>query len=186
MSAFPEPIPSPSEEFETGPQQMTIQDQPVFFPVGLWKLAIMSVCTFGIYEVYWFYKNWKLLRDRDGMKVSPFWRTAFFPIWSFALFRIIHDRASNSRVPTSFSPNGMGVAVIFLNAIARSPDPFWLLSLLSFVPLLKVQSTVRQINRVHAPHADANEDLTGKNLLVLILGGLMLILAVIGAFLPGE
>lgn len=186
MSAFPEPLPSPSQESETGPQEMLFQDQPVFFPVGLWKLGLMSVCTLGIYPVYWSFRNWKLLRDHDGMEISPFWRSAFYPLWSFSLFRIIRGKARDSGIPVSFSPNGMGLAVVFFNAIVRLPDPFWLLSLLSFVPLVMVQSTVTEINRLHAPLADANEELSGKNLLALILGGSMIVLALIASFLPGE
>jgi len=30
--------------------------QPIFFPVSRLKLVIMSTVTFGIYELYWFYK----------------------------------------------------------------------------------------------------------------------------------
>jgi hypothetical protein len=31
---------------------------PMYFPVSRLKLAVMSTCTLGIYELYWFYKNW--------------------------------------------------------------------------------------------------------------------------------
>jgi len=27
----------------------------------------MSLCTFGLYEYYWFYNNWKLVRDRADL-----------------------------------------------------------------------------------------------------------------------
>ncbi len=39
-------------------------DTPIFFPASRTKLLVMSLCTFGLYEYYWFYKNWKLVRDR--------------------------------------------------------------------------------------------------------------------------
>ena len=37
---------------------------PPFFAVPLWKLALMSFFTFGIYELYWFYRNWQRVRVR--------------------------------------------------------------------------------------------------------------------------
>ena len=50
---------------------------PMYFPVSLLKLVIMSTCTFGIYELYWFYRNWCFVRTREAPEIMPFWR-AFF------------------------------------------------------------------------------------------------------------
>ena len=30
-----------------------------FFQVGTWKFILMDVATFGLYEFYWFYKNFR-------------------------------------------------------------------------------------------------------------------------------
>ena len=27
-----------------------------------WRLVLLSIITFGIYEIYWFYRNWKHLK----------------------------------------------------------------------------------------------------------------------------
>jgi len=35
--------------------------RPYFFTPSTLKFVLMSVCTFGIYELYWFYKNWTLM-----------------------------------------------------------------------------------------------------------------------------
>jgi hypothetical protein len=32
-------------------------DQAPYFAVSLLKLTVMSICTFGIYDLYWFHKN---------------------------------------------------------------------------------------------------------------------------------
>ena len=37
---------------------------PLYFPVSLLKFAMMSIVTFGLYEVHWFYKNWDFERSR--------------------------------------------------------------------------------------------------------------------------
>jgi hypothetical protein len=48
--------------------------QPIFFPVSPLKLVVMSTVTFGIYELYWFYQNWKLVKHRTRRDIMPFWR----------------------------------------------------------------------------------------------------------------
>jgi hypothetical protein len=43
--------------------------QAPYFAVSLLKLTVMSVCTFGIYELYWFYKNWRLIMEREKIDI---------------------------------------------------------------------------------------------------------------------
>ena len=38
---------------------------PLYFPVSNTKLVLLSVCTLGLYEFYWFYKNWALVKERE-------------------------------------------------------------------------------------------------------------------------
>jgi hypothetical protein len=45
---------------------------PLFFPVSVFKLLVLLFCTLGMYEYYWFYMNWKLVRDRTHEDISPF------------------------------------------------------------------------------------------------------------------
>ena len=39
-------------------------NEPHFFPVSGLKLVVMSTVTFGLYEIYWFYQNWWLVKQR--------------------------------------------------------------------------------------------------------------------------
>ena len=48
-----------------------------FFAVSVPKLILLSTCTSGLYELFWFYKNWRLVREREDSDILPFWR-AFF------------------------------------------------------------------------------------------------------------
>ena len=56
---------------------MNEESQPMFFPVSRLKLLVMSLVTFGLYEVFWFYKNWQLFKAATVRDISPFWRTVF-------------------------------------------------------------------------------------------------------------
>ncbi len=53
------------------------------FAVSVGKFAVMSLCTFGFYELYWAYKHWDAMRRREQERLSPFWRAFFAPLWGF-------------------------------------------------------------------------------------------------------
>src|SRR5262249_4420660 len=53
------------------------------------KFCIFSLVSFGLYELYWFYKNWKYIRNRDHSDIWPFWRALFSPIWCHGLVKDI-------------------------------------------------------------------------------------------------
>ena len=48
----------------------------LFFATSQAKLAIMSIATLGIYDIWWFYKNWLAVRARTGRKIRPGWRAS--------------------------------------------------------------------------------------------------------------
>jgi len=62
--------------------------KPIFSPVSKTKLAVMSICTLGMYDLYWFYKNWGLVKDRNNLEIKPFWR-AFFAFFYCHLIEIV-------------------------------------------------------------------------------------------------
>lgn len=157
--------------------------EPLYFAVSRLKLAVMSVVTLGLYEIYWFYQNWKCVQ-RMGERVSAPLRAVFYPLISYPLFRRIREQAQDSGVGHDFSAGALAAALFVLTLLWRLPDPWWLVAFLGFVPLLPVQNAVNAINRKHAPDADANSRFTGWNIFALIAGGIVILLALIGVFVP--
>jgi hypothetical protein len=60
-----------------------------FVPVRLDKFLILSVCTFGVYQLVWFYRQWRWVREHEGSRIWPLARTFFMPLWCFALLQRI-------------------------------------------------------------------------------------------------
>ena len=54
--------------------------QTPFFAVSLLKLAVLSTCTCGLYELYWFWRNWNRIRVNGEPEITPSLR-AFFGIF---------------------------------------------------------------------------------------------------------
>lgn len=158
--------------------------EPVFFAVSPLKLALMSIVTFGLYEIYWFYRNWKFVQRNREEKLNAPIRALFYPLTAYALFRRIRHEAASAQAGGTLQAGLLAIAVLILAMLWRLPDPWWLVSFLGFIPLLSVQATVNELNRKLAPGADPNARFTGWNIVGLIAGGLLFILSLIGAFLP--
>ena len=159
---------------------------PPYFPVATHKFIALSLCTLGLYQLFWFYQNWQRVHRRTGEVLSPFWRALFASLWGFAFFRRVATHASLEDGRPTWSASLLGALFLGLTVASRLPDPWWLLCLLSFVPLLPVLRTTQRLNARQAPTAPENGDYSIANILTLIFGGMVLCLAILGALLPAE
>jgi hypothetical protein len=160
--------------------------QPAYFPVSRTKLILMSFGTFGIYQIYWFYKNWKAMQA-EGIKLNAPVRAVFYPLTSYWLFRHIGARAAAAGVAGTYHAGGLAAALFIVSSVTwRLPDPWWLLGYAGFLLLLPVQASVDQINLKVAPDADRNARFSGWNIVSMIVGCLVLALAIVGMFVPQE
>jgi hypothetical protein len=102
--------------------------EPYFFTAAPLKLAVMSVVTGGIYELYWFYKNWVLIKQRTGQDMMPFWRAFFAPLWAYSFFKQVSNSARVNNVPESMPIGLLAIAYFAIHATVRLPDPYWLIT----------------------------------------------------------
>jgi len=154
------------------------------FAVGIAKVVVMSICTFGIYELYWFYRNWNLIRARDRSDIMPFWRAFFGIIWCYSLFKRIREDGEVHGVTDGFAAGALAAAFILLQLSWRLPDPIWLIGFASSLVVAFVQQYVNKINLVAAPGHEPNNSFTGWNWLGVVVGVIILSLALIGLFVP--
>ncbi len=166
------------------PQVAPHEASPLYFAVSKPKLILMSLCTFGIYEIYWFYKNWQLIKKKTGQNIRPFWRAIFAIFFCHSLFKSVQDSVNSHGLQSGISPGWLTFGYIALSVLWKLPDPFWLISLLTFLPLLPVQGVINDINTKSAPHAERNDRFSGKNIAVIILGAIWFMLALIGTLIP--
>ena len=156
------------------------------FAVGAGKLVVMSLCTFGFYQLYWAYKHWDAQRRRENENLSPFWRAFFAPLWGFSLFPRLQRMTGMYGVPAAWSGGALGLAYFLLNLIVRLPDPYWLISLLNFIPCVIAQRSINALNAHVAPEAPRNDTYSGLNVVGILVGGLFLLLAILGTLVTFE
>ncbi len=139
---------------------------PKFFIVAPSKLAVMSIATFGLYEIYWAYKNWQAIKEADDSNIMPFWRAVFAIFFAYRLFQRMGAK----------SPMFLFVAYILLGFAVRLPEPWDLIAMLSFGILYMIQTDLNErLNK--QPAAIYSTKATA----VAVIGGL-LVLAYVSSY----
>jgi hypothetical protein len=164
----------------------TATETVTYFPVSLLKLSVLCLCSFDLYAVYWFYQNWKLEQARTGEPISPFWRGLFGVLFAYPLFQRIKEAAGTAEVNAPFSPGLFALLFALLNISVRLPDPYWLICTFTFVPLLPIQLTINRVNAQTFPGGPSNSRFSVANVALVVTGGFLLLLVIVGMFLPSE
>ena len=130
---------------------------PIFLHIPVTRLVVLSILSAGLYEVYWIYKNWRYLKERDGLEIWPFWRGIFGVFYCHSLLRAIrYDSQANALEKADFSPGwlaaGWIIFTVVYNGLGRLESSFvYLAGMLLFFPSFLFLVPVQQyINRVNA------------------------------------
>src|SRR3974390_685356 len=156
---------------------------PRFFPISLRKLVIMSICTLGFYEIYWFFCHWLYIRDYERSRLSPGWRAMFPMIFCFPLFLRIRRAARSLGLPVSVAAGPLTIGWFAFLLTGTLPPPFLLLTFCSLLFFFSSQRAANAVNAATDPDHDPNSTFTVLNKVVVVIGGLMFVITVIGAFL---
>ena len=122
----------------------TAERLPTYYPVSPYKFVILSVLTLGAYQIYWFYKNWAFIRERDHSDIWPWARALFAPLFFDSLSADIKKELEGEHAA---SGTGLWLSYVLLNAAWGLPDPFSYLGVLTFVPLLPSVNRINTLNR---------------------------------------
>lgn len=150
------------------------------------RLAWLMIITFGVYGLYWHYKNWKAIQKTDNSKIWPFWRAIFAVFWVYSLFTRIAASANGTGYKSKYSANLL--AVIYIStALAGAVSGFLIrspwLSLAIAVGLLLVElwlilTMQKAINFYGNKISLPKHETTKGEVAVIILGVIVAILAV--------
>ncbi len=158
--------------------------QPPFFAVSLWKLAVMSIFTLGLYDLYWFYRNWQRIRVREQRNMSPAARVFLALFFCFPCFRRIRSYGLAKGLRPA--PPILLLALLWTMAKLAGglPGPLGLVSLIGLLFLLPVQAYANRINAEDDPEHDRNGRFTQWNWLWIFIGTCLLLIDLIAASLP--
>ena len=91
-----------------------------YYPVSPAKFTALSIVTFGIYQLFWFFKNWEYVRDRDHSNISPLWRAVFSVVWCYPLIEAVRDYGDDESRRTLGHGGLIAIAYLLLASAAYS------------------------------------------------------------------
>ena len=156
------------------------KDPTPFFAVSMTKFVVMSVFTFGIYQFYWFYWNWKLIRDRENSDISPFWRTCFAYFYCYQCFARVNSFSATKGIAASVPAGLLAAGWIVASLSWNLPGPFQMIGMLTFVPMMPVVTLTNEINQAVAPNHDPNDRFSFWNIFLIVAVVALVVLALFG------
>jgi hypothetical protein len=136
-----------------------------FFAVSVWKMCVMSFATFGTYGLYWFYKNWQLVREREHSDILPFWRAFFGIFFCYPLLVRIRDHGKSAGVSGSLPAGLLASGWIILEILSRVSS--FVYGMVAYIAahllLVFVQYYATRINKKAFPGHYPNSRFSGWN-----------------------
>lgn len=165
---------------DTGAETGTPAAAP-YFSVSTSKLAVMWFCSLSLYSLYWFYKHWTLIREREKSDIMPVMRAIFPIFFAHSLIDRINKHAASLGMRIADDATVMAAGFIITQLLSRLPEPWFLIFMLGIFFLLPAQGLANAINAKVAPDAPVNDRYSGANWVMIVIGGLMLLLAILGS-----
>ncbi len=165
-----------------------------YYVVAPGKFLALTILTMGLYLVYWFYRQWRTVKDRDQSNIWPVPRGLFYIFFTHSLYADINERLRNSGTSFQWSPGTSATLVVIVailsNILSRlsgeniGPPITDVLSI-AIVPALAYLALPAQ-KAANAASGDAdgsgNANFTGANWVWMILGGLVWALSLFGLY----
>ena len=166
-----------------------------FYVVGKVKFLVLFFSTFGMYSLYWFYRNWKLYKEKHNEKIWPVARGFFSIFFAHSLFSNVDQKLSDSNIDYSWNPKLIATLYVLLSIVTNICDrlsmkeigspytdllSFALLPVLAWV-MLKAQLAINVSES--DPIGASNSKLTIVNYCWVLLGVVAWGLVVVGVLM---
>ncbi|MFD2902573.1 hypothetical protein [Sphingobacterium anhuiense] len=68
------------------------------------QFTILNIATGGVYALWWVYKEWRFIEEKDNLHLQPAGRTIFSVFFIYSLFTRILDYAKSFGYNKSYNP----------------------------------------------------------------------------------
>lgn len=150
-----------------------------FKVMAISKLFLYNLCTLGIYQLYWYYKNTKMLKNGFNKDVSPILRTIglFIPLVNWVMYFVFLDEFKdllNERGLDSFSLWANFIFICILSSCG-----------LGIFALLNIQEYINNLCIYEDSNLKINKDYTGGEIALISIALIIISITLIFAFLVG-
>ncbi len=159
-------------------------DEPRYYVVAPLKFLLLSFLTLTLYFVYWFYRNWRQIKNADNEDIWPPARGFFYFFFTHSLFADIDSHFETQGRSYDWNPNLIATVFVIIVVISGLPDRLWPFEMppLALVLMPLVMTIVLTMLLFQGQKAinsacddvqgNANGSLTAANWVWMILGGL--------------
>jgi hypothetical protein len=154
---------------------------------ALRHFMLLTLFTGGLYELYWFYRNWRDLDESEASaEFAP--RSALLtlgllvPFVNVALVYRQLDRIRGAVSAAGLQPGYSPVlttCIYFALGVLANMTMLWTISLLMVVPLLPVQDALNRYWIEREPDVPLREELNPRELAVIALGAASIVAALL-------
>jgi hypothetical protein len=118
-------------------------DKPTFRTVSIPVFLILTIATLGLYHLYWFYRTWKIVGERQGQQIWPLARVLAGIVFLPRLFAAIDEAIVEAGcLPINARLLAAGYLVAAIGS--RAVPYLWVLQILI---LVRVQAAINRMNR---------------------------------------
>lgn len=198
--------PEPRQDNLYAPPTATIVDPQLeaanrptpFYVVSTIKVLVLSLATFGMYTLYWFWRHWKLHKIDGKLDIWPVPRALFSVFFAHTLNSEIDHRITRNGERHRWSPAAWAtlyvVAVIASRIANRLPETVVSVEvavLASMAAVFAITASLFHAQRAANiacgdPQALSNRRFTAVNWVWIVLGSLFWLLMGAGLMLPEE
>jgi len=153
--------------------QRPVNAESIYYPVSLPKFIAMWIITYSMYSIYWFYKNWKYIKQRDSSSAMPAARGIFNQFWYYPLYADLRKdntlREESQHLPGKFI-GGLMAIIFFASAVLMNVDIFAAGALvISTVLVLPLANYIHHINKDNQETISFNSKWSFRHYLMSIL-----------------
>lgn len=145
-----------------------------FYPVAVWKFCVMCLFTLNVYGVYWVYKNWCFLRDKEHENVIPVMRTIFMMFFFYSFHQKLKayclKHGKEYRI-LDFMGGALAVLYFIVNVAASANSWVSLVGLLSFVCFIPFLLAINAMNSESSNQFRENSRFGLAHFMLVLLAG---------------
>jgi len=111
-------------------------------------IVLLYIFTLGLYEHYWHYRNWKIIRENSGdLSISPILRGLFFPFFIFSFISVLKGSAELSKISIGVARSSFAfvytLVALLKNSFSNEAD--LVVFIFSVLPLYFLQVKINEI-----------------------------------------
>lgn len=142
----------------------------VFYAVPVWKFIVLTIVSCGLYPLYWFWYNWKLIRDQERKDFWPILRALFSFLYFSDLARTVLSAAKIKQYPEHYNPTLL--AWVFFIGVLGSLTDSWIGAVLGIIGFLTIIPILRAMGYVnsHTEGSSVQTKMTSAEIIVTLIG----------------